>query len=1211
MNEFERMLLVAVFVIFLLIISCLKLANHSQKDRHRQIWSPLITGAVGLTILFLVVTNRFPNFHPPELILLNLGYLAIYALFKLAVVHIQRTKGANRSDNPHAIARFIFEMHQGSMRLKAEWYYASLVFRHAYYAVVVLLVLYLFCSVLPDLRPYVMVMPDHLAIVLLFLAECSWFLASQPGLQRTIGDREQTTPAHSLAFRALYTEYQRLWSDQILASGCEARGPLLQHATEKSALPARDEELLQGLLKGNHLLVKDGWFSSISTVIFPGIYRLLLQNKKLMLIVDTQQELELGIAWFHQGMKEQGAPAFAWTVASLGQAVAMNEEVHLLVIQASELLKDSLLEYIRVEQEQSSCEFVVLMMEGDRLLSRNGSALRLFSSRFNGQLGAPPQYVVFSTWAEGLGDAMQRILGVVPQDITVHPVRGENIYYTVFAQERGLLQQRIMPRMVHRVLDAEAVLTIPALKLGVDKINLIHGEQFPGKSNGAELLENIDHAVPYYRYPDASMDLIRTGMEWHSYGWGVKASDHAVVICRDTTSNLIHSLGHWLSSGYEHTLVAVVSPPYLLRDYMAANTAFFLHNDRIIAAIVPIPAWHRKSAYQQLMDQLSHSFLSEERLQVYLRAAGIEECSTWEGIRRYRELQGDTNAHREILEAQWVRRFDAAEGRYVEKLYYRLHPEEAERIKQSAAPYYSVELQSGIALSQLLGDHLYQMYLPGQITTFEGTPYRIKRIDAQLKRVEVSLETLTGPHIYKQSRTYALRKDSVSQPSGDPIRLMIDRFEFTFRTEFRSFDVYTNGYYDFGMGFDLQSDQVVYVPLAEEDQGYYRPYPQGNLLTLTINSLDGQFAQPDRLAFTLSYLLNELFVSLYPHNHAYMSVCTALPESFFVGQHDPVRERLGKYVPRLRTPSSAADVNTSESIRLFIFEDSTHHLGLLDSVVQYWNHFMEIIDDYLYWAFDEDGKAAGNNHYLCHGRIVPHKLFSFQELAAIIRRWLPETTLRQARTRHQEKHAEAKTDKPELGELKTALSHSTAISHIQEDLAVAMPGRSASFGTPPRNSVVTTKEQLQAVYHEVRDYMVQELGLKGRERVGLALVTAVDTQASKSYEGSVHIQLVKGMSRDKALAALAHELTRIWQHDHLQLEVIPREELEGLAMWMAIRVLERFNYLPEAERLREGLLDRNDIYGRGFRALLVQLEAESELSNPFSFMLIRYGRVAV
>ncbi|AJY74265.1 hypothetical protein [Paenibacillus beijingensis] len=1407
MSAFQMTTLLVALALFAFVAGSLKLSNYDKGERYLQFWSPLLAFVAGAVFLvahdaIFAAIEKLLNEYMPQLVpylfvVMNLAFLALFALVKAIGVFVHRAGRfiARRLKWAVSPVRFVakryvallpkrvhhrlkrrdpnagmvfFEEHQGTLRVKAEYRHAGLALHYASIVSGFLLAIYFVFAIVPELQPYSDLLPDHLAAAFLLLAECGWFLAGGKGKRQTQppGTAEDRT---NVSYRELFEEYKRLWPSQLLASGIVGDPRELEGKAEAQHGESM-QAILQGLVQGRHLLVRDGMFLTASKAIFPALYRLLFQNKKLVLIVESEQDLAPGAEWFYRGIKEAGGPAFAWTAAPLATAVEQNLEADLLLVKTSDLLAETLMDYIQHEHEQHKSDLVVIMMEGEKLFAGHGNPLKLFASRLTGVLGGTPQFVVFSDWAEDLEDAMQKIFGVQADDITIHQSRSRELHYAAVAQDRGMLQQRIMPRLVHRWLDPEAALVIPAIKIGLEEIVVVDYGSMPGRDNIEELSENIVHAVKDYELPNQAADRLRQSIELHAREWSVAERGDALVICRDASHNLIQGIGRWWSAGKDNTIVVVVSPPYLLRDYLAANADFFLQNHRKISSIVPKPAANRKTAYLSMMDRLSRTWLTGMQLQGILRKAGIEESSLADGVRKYAELLGRTSARRDMLEVRFRKRFDRTEGRFKEDMLYRLNPEEAERYKKSVLPTYAVRLESGDTIAHIPGD-VYQQYLPGQAASFGGRWYRIARIDDYLQRVELAVEPLTSPHLYKQSRTYAVRKDSVSQPNGSPVRWMIDRFELTFRAEFRSFDVHTNGYFDFSSGINLQSESAVYVPLSEEDQGSRRSYTQGNMLSITIQSLDGEFEQADRLAFTLSYLLNELFVTLYPYNHKCLSVSTALPDSFYAAGKDAARERLLQYVPRLKPANSQG--NTKEIVQLYVFEDSLQNLGLIESVIQHWNHYIEILDDYLYWVFKQDGRAGDKENYLRHGGVTLPRDLLLRELAAMMRRWLPAQSLRTLRAQYEQRTAgavpqadatsagssarpsaptpaqltesspaaqpsapssgqpsaassapsvaplsaqptaspsapssghpsappqesrpavagkgaaaaaaassadasqqpaavtgEAKREskrerarrlrKERIAEEARAAEAEAAASiefeaadgtvepsgAVESEMAAVtvMPSatvessddRSKPNAKPQLDVPIATHDDLFAVYLDVRGVFLSGLKVRLRERIELSLVSGdgmrerIGTpiveapelepgrqlygQAVRFPDGVVHIRLAGDTARSDAIAALAHELTHIWQYDSLQLDVIPGEELEGLAKWAEIHVLEQLGYAGKAEKLREGLMDRNDRYGEGFRAVLMKLQEDPVSADPFAIMLAAYGRVKV
>jgi len=696
----------------------------------------------------------------------------------------------------------------------------------------------------------------------------------------------------------LIEEYRRLWpglhfvyEPSSVDNSIEDRGQL-----EDQQLTA-----VQQLLSGKHLLLQDCTLSSLNRVLFPALISMLLDHKKLILIVSHEEELTLGAEWFAQGMSDAGAPAFAWTAASLTDALERNLNVDLLLVKASELLEDRLKAYLRQERENDQSDFVVLMAEGSKLLAQHALSLTVFANRIAHVCGGPPQYAIVSEWAEGLEEAVQAIFNVVPEAMTFSPGTDVAFHYSIVTMSGERLQQPIMPRLVHRELEPETVLALPALKFGMERIAILYEELASVRESQRELRENLAHAAADY---GVSHELLSTGVELQRRSWANSPSPYGLVINRDSSCNVIACIEAGVREVNENSLVIVVSPSYLLRDYLEANADFYLQNNRIIAPIVAVPSANGRTAYSVLMDRLSLGWMDAEEID--FERIGM----TWSSL--------DVRLHR---------RYDYSIGKYIEATQVRLNPEQAERWRMKAECWVA-ELSSGGFVAELSGE-VWQRYWPGQQAAFGGRLYRVLRIDEQRKRIELTPEPQESLYQYEQSRTYSLHSDRTGQPISDPVRWTSGRFEWVLRCEYRGFDVRTNGYYQYKLGADPIGDQALFVPICDDEPGARRTYSQGRVLCVTLNSLDAELEDTDNLAYMLSCLLNGVFATFYPYHHPYLHA-NAAPA--------PDKER---------------------SFQLYVFEDSGEELGLVESIARHWGRFLEVLDDYAAWAVDHDRGTDG------------------------------------------------------------------------------------------------------------------------------------------------------------------------------------------------------------------------------------------------------------
>jgi hypothetical protein len=122
-----------------------------------------------------------------------------------------------------------------------------------------------------------------------------------------------------------------------------------------------------------------------------------------------------------------------------------------------------------------------------------------------------------------------------------------------------------------------------------------------------------------------------------------------------------------------------------------------------------------------------------------------------------------------------------------------------------------------------------------------------------------------------------------------------------------------------------------------------------------------------------------------------------------------------------------------------------------------------------------------------------------------------------------------------------------------------------------------------------------------------ARVLGYATQSAKGTE----LFLENGAPRMAAISTLAHELTHIWQYGAWKRQDIARHYgkkyvgliYEGMAMWAQVQYLIAIREFDFASRLIQMTINREDIYGLGFKVFVeqypLQLDGDVGMDSPF------------
>jgi hypothetical protein len=251
-------------------------------------------------------------------------------------------------------------------------------------------------------------------------------------------------------------------------------------------------------------------------------------------------------------------------------------------------------------------------------------------------------------------------------------------------------------------------------------------------------------------------------------------------------------------------------------------------------------------------------------------------------------------------------------------------------IAQLKPAYFFVEdelLDQNYIGAALFG-HVYQMLLPGQFLTYAGKYYEVQSVGRQALRNGVVLrraaDHINDRRTYRQLRRFAI---SDLRATGKVGARMVDGGVGVRRIP-ATVQVQSVGFVEQTSRAALGSGRRV-----ELDGIPSREYREKEVLELSLPDV------PGRVRRTIALLLNELFVTIFPHSVPFIVALTRDDESEFGDLLDDL------------------EIDGGED-SIYIVEDSVLDLGLVLSVERNWRRLFELIADFLEWqSEDQDGRV--------------------------------------------------------------------------------------------------------------------------------------------------------------------------------------------------------------------------------------------------------------
>ncbi|WP_078430680.1 hypothetical protein [Alkalihalobacterium alkalinitrilicum] len=1136
-----------------------------------------------------------------------------------------RKKGGDRTV---AIA---YQQNIRDVTLKPEWFFPRKLFLVMSIIPLIMIVFYI-VSIHVQLFDWLMLLlPTYPALSIILLLECAWFLGGKtPEFRKeTITGRDVESKIHT-EYEALYEEYQEKWPDRILANDYIKSPSAIQeglpyhvemmHSTneikqqydeicrrlraKKVNLSANDSEILGQLLEGKDVLIEDPVYGHIEHILFPALLNLLVQNKKLLVITKNSEATNDCKTWLRNGFKQSNGFEFLWKISSLDEALEDNVDTDVLIVSVDKITQNVCYDFIKNGNGTTQYE-AVLILESEQIISQYNLLLHTFFHRLEDIVKKRPQYILLSQWYEDLETSARKVTKTTMVNKDARNSRSKNLFYIIWQKEgEGRFQKAILPRFTHRTIEPEAVLAALALKYQIEQIRFIYQDKNPIHESIEELIHNKDQ-LKNIDVPTVALDTIRHRSVFHKQYWLVPYGDYAFLILRDVNYNLIDTLSQWWSNAKNDLFVQIVSPPYLLRDYLAATIDFYLDNNRKISPIAPRLAQTKSATAYALLERMSQSYLTEEEVHSYLVRVDIKKGSIIDGVNMlFQECFQRGEDYRHAIEVRKASVFYPAKNKFQDEITYKITTRIRERLLEHRHQFIEIKTHAGKVLGHLFEGHLYQNYLFGQLHAFDGHLYRVRSYDEKLATLNVNFEKIVDTGMYRQNRTYQLMDWKHAEQN---LYEKWSTMEWQFELAEAEVNVMTEGYYTFDQQITFNENKAKYHFLTEEQQSQVkRRYSHGKVLKITLRTLQTAFVEKDKVAFTLSFLLNEMFYTLYPNTYMYVQVSTQLKETFFNENIE-----MKQIFPTLEM---SEETNNENELVLYVFEDSPLQLGLIESILMNRAHIIEILEDYLTWVLKEPTK---NEKYLKFGKDSVNSLFAIEEAAKLVRNFLGDHILSNVRQAFEKNHIVQK----DIEETEMKQCDFCARQYPLAEFEELDDGRHRCQYC--KQSAINRVADLSSLYEQVRSYFVEQFGVQLRKDIYIELMNAKQLHAlsglpfipTNDYdprivgkaviddEKNISVYIENGAPRIQTLLTFAHEMTHVWQFDYLNIQYMTLEELEGFASWIEVHFAETLGEMDYAEMLHQQLLNRTDEYGRGYQMMVERLANNRLLKTPFDIYI--------
>lgn len=1263
---------IVLFVLISIFYGFLEKGNLDLKDRYKQGFHPIVSLIYGLIALFcfsrfLTPISRFLvwafGYISPSIAISYEFALMVYCLLTLLLFAYIKNKQKKVVNTSFKAPFYAYTTNKdGKIVLTKGWIYVRYFVKYLSFIVGAWATALLFDSI--QTSPS---MPYFTIYCLLVIYEMKYFLEGEmdEAQPETITDDTEDLPIQVENYEKLWLYYKNKFGQKILAgqklnqkspnvvknrganyfkSQKELQFEVLNDAQKLSSeftLTDNDYDLIIQLHQKRDILIANPIYQYHAVVVLAVLLNRLQLGEKILFLIPLKSinpsndsnysEYKADISnWLETWLLKLNKNTNPFKIKNFSDVDKSKYDCQILIATPDEMLEAN----ARDAQWLTELSTVVVLDAVTIFVESNIKNQSLFKLLYRHNIQI--QTIVLADYHNFLEPSVRNSTNPSSnlREIKATPIIPPFKYILTWKMEGDFAYQDYLFKgnFIGKFMGEESMLSIPALSLEFNNIYLVNQESAPI----FEYIEEIrkeEARIEMQKLPTSTLYSLATGLKslkTQLFSQLHPIDERQVLYIRDTKYNISTTLEKWSNYTTELSFVNIVSPPYLLRDYLADNLMYF-----IISPLYPIAPSLMKCRFSTaylLLEELLAFDVEENDLLTPLRTINAHATDTKkELIKLFKECFSIDLSVGDDLKVEERTNFKA--GNYIKQNYFRLRRGLMQQGQFDFLDIVQIKEADNV-ISYITADHLQQNYLLHQIHAFDGKQYKIGRYDAQQKILFV--EHINTKKIVQYQPQLACVLTSIEKPLVEEYKKQHSKTDNLTLTE-GHFTLETQGYFTYFDKTDYNT-QNTYTSLEKMEGGHNtlkREYRMGRILKVELNLPTIGAAKQAAIADTFCLLLKDVFRSLFPEAFPYIVVLS--PAS-----------KVAEFQERQQVKFAHQTLDwknhqTNEStLEILVLEDSHTDTGTLKAIYEKWDDILEILDDYLAWLTDKshvetveefDGLILDSEYSI--NRISNRKeylSFSFERIPDFLNIDDTHQLIKELMRMRENKLTAARKKKLLIDPSgyqeplnDPAGRHQCDFCgdfKLPEEMTVLKPDNRERC---PKCSetAIDSEEQLRELYKTARSYFENDLGLSLIDDITLHFTDAIRIQklrgerfvASDRFDvrsiglatyknGKYDIYIENGATKVQMLSTLIHEMTHIWQYTHLDVQQMKADYggllMEGHAIWTEI------NHNPAQKELLAPE-NRNDDYGNGFR--LIKKWEQKLGRNPFVFLLEKYPKV--
>lgn len=713
------------------------------------------------------------------------------------------------------------------------------------------------------------------------------------------------------------------------------------------------------LLKGKNVFYASPFYKDIDACIFFRMFHTLMQQGKGLLLTPGNENIKELVEWMRKGLESISGLKELWHVEELNEPIG-DVDVGVMSFQNIELRQS----IDRLKKFFGEVSFVVILRASDMLIGGQEMILALAENihRYSKQC-----IWLLCDWnAESMLDIFSHLLSADFSYVSATPVGAKETVISYWDVET---EPNYIWDPAKRFLGMEVGIAEVAGRNQVPCM-VWYGEEWMPVIDMSWIIGQYYKLYSKKVLQPSIQSKMNVQIQCKTSAISSKIEKESFLVVEDSYCNLYEVGRQYTTRAKDKLYVHILSPNYLLRNFMKSQAETMYYDPKYIAQFTPEYVNSKRNVYLHLIRRLLEGEVSEKVIAELLCACEEEEnfdkiisnssYGMKQGIKRFVEILFNITLNKDTeIKATSCQIFSEQDRGEIYEWSFQIISSDVKTMfyKYFQQACYMDETGKKYNIQRLmLAGHLHLKYLPGQYITLEGKYYQVERLlelpEETLLVVKRASEQVVERCYYRQLRVYNfLMRNTTAKCIYQEAGIRLTRLTTDFQAKTEGYITIRKRWNDFEGALENKFQG------NSPQQLFFREYKGKQVLRIEL-PLDKNAREQ---LFNLGAVIHEMFYTLYPQYCHLLSVAVQ-----WQGEEEQKRRYRGilsevKY-DDIQTVMNAEEQNMiGKDIKgcFYIFEDSCEDMGILRSIERHFRRILQIAAEYIQWERDKEPYFPG------------------------------------------------------------------------------------------------------------------------------------------------------------------------------------------------------------------------------------------------------------